>query len=185
MAPGDKDEKKDQATLENISTNIATMCSTLTSIDKNETVQTNTLLMMRNDYNKIIYALIAVIAASLGLKFINTPWYVDVAVFLCELTGVFVFFHLISVWKYLNLANRVMRIVLIVVMLFSSIVQTCVYHPVEEPAPSWFLLVVNVLLILLAVSSLWAVWFHKPKKQAVEQSKGECKDASTTGKTSP
>ena len=183
MAPGEKDEKKDQATLENVNTNIVTMCNTLNSIDKNQSVQTATLSMMRNDYNKIIYALIGVIAASLGLKFINTPWYVDVAVFICELTGVFVFFHLISVWKTLNLANRILRILLVVIMLFSSVVQTIVYHPVEEPAPTWFIFAVNILLILLAGSSLWAVWVHKPKVPPAKTQEGECKDASTAGKT--
>ncbi len=156
-------------TLASINKNQESMNSTLASIDKNQAMMNSTLSIMRTDYTKIIFALIAVVAASLGLKFINTPWYVDVAVYLCELSGTFVLFQLISVWKRINLANKVLRIVLVAIMIFSSVVQTCVYHPVEEPAPSWFLLVINLMLIVLAICSLWAVW-KKPEPKKIDKS---------------
>ena len=156
---------------------------TLNSIDKSIAIMCNTLDIMRKDYNKIIYALIGIVAASLGLKFVNTPWYIDAAIYVCELVGVFVTFHLISIWKDLNLSNRVMRIVLISIMLFSSVVQTLVYRPGHDPSPQWFSPIINILLILLGVTSMWAVWKHKPAK-----SKEACKlpdEVKKSEKTTP
>jgi hypothetical protein len=156
---------------------------TLNSIDKSLAVMCNTLDIMRKDYNKIIYALIAILAASLGLKFVNTPWYIDAGVYLCEAGGVFVLLLLLSSWKELNLANRSMRIVLVAIMLFSSIVQTIVYSPGSEPSPKWFSPIISGLLILLAITSSWAVWRHKPAK-----SKEACKlpdEVKKSEKTTP
>ncbi|MFA5377994.1 MAG: hypothetical protein WC455_19745 [Dehalococcoidia bacterium] len=138
---------------------------TLASIDKSLAVICTTLDIMRKDYNKIIYALIGIVAASFGMKFIATPWYVDLAVYICELVGVFVFFQLISVWKDLNLANKAMRIVLITIMLISSVTQSVIYHPGHEASPPWFAPIINILLILLGITSMWAVWKHNPKSK--------------------
>lgn len=146
----------------------------LDSIAKDMAVTCKTLDMMRKDYNKIIYALIAIVAANLGLKFISTPWYIDVAVYLCTFSGAFVLCQLIMVWNELRLANQVMRILTIAVLLTSSVTQMIIYHPGEEASPGWFPITINILLTLLAVSMVWSVWktpVPRPKKSSCSTDK--------------
>ena len=150
-------KKREEVTLQSIDTRLAVLC--------------NTTDIMRKDYNKFIYALIAVVAAQFGMKFISTPWYIDLAVYLAELSGVFVLLHLICTWKESSIATKIMRIVVVTIWLFSSGAQTIIFRPDNEPPPTWYLPILNGLLIVLAIAVSWLSWRHKTKADPAEKPK--------------
>jgi hypothetical protein len=107
--------------------------------------------------------LLGIIVSMLGLKAINTPWYVDVAVGIALISGVFLSYTAIIWWKYLSLAQRVNLIAFSALMIVSASTQIWIYHPGLEPAPEWFTPLINGLLIIVAGTLIWVGWTVIPK----------------------
>ena len=114
--------------------------------------------MIRRDYTKIVYALIAVIAANLGIKLAGTPAIVDVMIYLSLLSGVFTGLMLISAWKFLSNQMKGLQAIFSIFMLFNGAAQIWLYRPGEQPSPVWFNLVTNGFEILLAVFLILSAW---------------------------
>jgi hypothetical protein len=51
---------------------------------------------------KIFYALIGLATASIGTKFIGTPWYIEIGMYTAIFSAVFVLLITVSKWKCLN-----------------------------------------------------------------------------------
>jgi hypothetical protein len=140
---------KPLTTDEKILLNTAELCAKMDSLEKNTQRQ--------------FFALIGVIMALIGQKLISTPWYIDLAVIVCLISGGFLAMSIIFWWKSFSLSQRALRIVGSTLMLVSSITQIFIYHPGVEPSPEWFVPLINGLLILLGISFFWATWESKPK----------------------
>jgi hypothetical protein len=142
--PESKLTKEDQILI-----NTSKSCEALTDIKKTNERQ--------------FFALVGVIMALIGQKLISTPWYVDLAVILCLISGTFLLMSAVFWWKYYNHPQRATRITGSALLLVSAISQIWIYHPGMEAAPPWFAPVINGLMILLACSMMWAGWTQKPK----------------------
>lgn len=125
--------------------------------------------MMHKDYSKIVFALLGIVAATLGLKFAGTPWYIDATIYLSLFAGVFVLGVSISFRKDLALPQRVLRFIFSTFMIFNGIVQTVIYQPGTEVAPTWFTPIIEFFLIIIAFCLVWATWTIKPKKVKKEK----------------
>ena len=132
------------------------------------------LEMIRRDYIKIVYALIAVIAANLGIKLAGTPAIVDVMIYLSLFAGVFTGLMLISSWKYLSKWMRALQVVFSVFMLFNGSAQIWIYRPGEQPSPIWFNPVTNGFHILLAIFLILAAWSARGGTFFMKRSKHTC-----------
>jgi hypothetical protein len=119
---------------------------------------------MRKDYSKIIYALIGIIGATLGMKLIGTPWYIDLAIYFTEFSTLFLILTTWKFWKELNLAMRIVRVFAILLFATSSITQTFIYSPIDQNPPVWFPFVINILQTMLALAFIWSAWMFKPHK---------------------
>jgi hypothetical protein len=131
----------------------------------NEGVMRKTLENIEKNSMKQFAALIGVIMALIGSKLISTPWYVDVCVILCLVSGTFLVVLLVVWWKFYSLPQKATRISGCLLMLSSSICQIWVYQPGETPAPVWFVPLINITMVFLAVSLIWAGWKQLPKRK--------------------
>ena len=133
----------------------------LDRIDRNIVALCQSIDDMRKDYSKIVFALIGVVTATIGAKFIGTPWYIDLAVYFTEFSMAFLFFSTIQAWKSLTKQMKATRVIAILLLIVSSVTQTIVYAPGVEHSPIWFPPVINVLLSLLAVTLVWSAWSYR------------------------
>lgn len=117
---------------------------------------------------KQFLALIGVIMALIGQKFIATPWWIDVSVILALISGSFLLGILIAWWKEYSLAQKVTRLTGSTLLLFSSIASIYVFQPGIKQSPPWFPPIINILMILLAISLMWAGWVQSPKNGKVK-----------------
>jgi hypothetical protein len=148
MASASLDEKLTVA--DQILLNQVAMCKTL------EGIKDNTF--------KQFAGLIGVIMALIGSKLIGTPWYIDLAVILCLVSGTFLTMTLIHWWKDYSWSQRAVRIAFSILCTVSSVAKIWIYQAGEEPAPVWFSPTTNILMTLVAISMIWASWTMKPRK---------------------
>ena len=130
--------------------------------------------MIRKDYFKIVYALIAVIAANLGIKLAGTPVIVDVLIYLSLFAGVFTGLMLISSWKYLQNWMRVLQAIFSIFMLFNGIAQIWLFRPGEQPSPIWFNPVTDGFHILLAIFLILSAWSARSGSVRVKRTISPC-----------
>ena len=130
------------------------ICDKLESIEKNQMRQ--------------FLALIGVIMALIGQKFISTPWWIDVSVILALISGSFLAGLLIVWWKIYSKPQKATRIIGATLMLFSSITNIFIFRAGLEKAPEWFPPIINILMILLAIALMWAGWTQLPKNRNKE-----------------
>lgn len=147
-ASATEDIKKDS---HDSAVNSAKSCTILEDIQKNN--------------QKFVFALIAVIAGQIGLKFAGTPLYVDVAIYLCLFSGTFLLASLVAWFKEFDWPQRSSRIFTSTLLITSAITQISIYQPGEEVPPDWFIPLINILMILMAVSMLWVGWKQRPRKR--------------------
>jgi len=143
-----KSIREDTPKIEQVLIDNAKICKSLENIEKNSMKQFG--------------ALIGVIMALIGAKLISTPWYIDVAVILCLVSGAFLCVLLIAWWKEYSWPQRATRISGATLMIVSAITQIWVYQPGVENSPAWFAVVINALLIILSISLVWSGWKHLP-----------------------
>jgi len=133
-------------------------------LTKDEMIYANTerivlaLDMMRKDYNKIIYALMGMVAATIGIKFIGTPWYIDLSTFFTLGAGVFLLGVLIGQWKSFSINQRITRIIISLFMLFVAITQIFVYRIGDEIPPEWFPPMTHLFFVAIAVCITISTW---------------------------
>jgi hypothetical protein len=132
------------------------------------------LEMIRRDYTKIVYALIAVIAANLGIKLAGTPAIVDIMIYLSLFSGVFTGLMLISAWKFLQRWMRVLQAVFSIFMIFNGIAQIWLYRPGEQPSPLLFNPVTDGFHILLAIILILSAWSARGGLLRVKRANNQC-----------
>ena len=125
---------------------------------KESQIVTNTKLeWVNNNYQKIIYSMLGLIAASLGLKFMGSPWWMILFTYAALFSGVFVLSSVVFEWKNLCLLNRLIRIVFSVFILFSCICRVYVFEAING-TPEWYTPVVDLFFIVLSVLLTLLVW---------------------------
>jgi hypothetical protein len=109
--------------------------------------------MMRKDYNKIIYALIAIVAANIGLKFAGTPWYVDVGIYVSLVSGIFSCILVIVSKKYLSLRNFIIRLSFSLIIFGQGIAQIILFNKASTlsggPAMAAYDIIISIICVLL------------------------------------
>jgi len=84
------------------------------------------LLILNSSMMKIFYALIALAGASVGTKYIGTPWYIEIAMYSAIFSAIFVL--LITLWKWscLNVWEKWIRLTFVLSVTYAFCLR--VYH---------------------------------------------------------
>lgn len=127
----------------------------LTHIDSEVDGVRSDLKYMRNDLMKIVYALIGVIAATVGSGFVHSPIHVIITNYIALFSGVFVVASTAHKWNTLSVGKRSVRLAFSSFILFSAIAREIL---VIESTPEWYCIVVNMFLILISVILTINVW---------------------------
>jgi hypothetical protein len=126
----------------------------LTSIET-KVQDTNTSLM------KVVYALIGVIGASLGLKFVNSPVHTVIFAFVSFFAGTYLLASTIGQWKYMGWYLRTLRAFFTIFIYFSVICRTFIFESGITLAPEWYSPLVDSFFIIICILLLiisWKFW---------------------------
>ena len=110
---------------------------------------------------KLMYAMLGVIAASIGTKVIGTPLILDVLAYASLFTAVFTAGVTYHSWGVLSWPRRSLRIALLSLIMFSTSVRLWVYEVGEVAAPIWFPPAIDIFFIVLCVLLAYGVWRDK------------------------
>jgi hypothetical protein len=99
---------------------------------------------------RIVYACLGIIAATLGVKLIGSPWWVDLFTFFACFSVVFLIGETIIDWKELSFGNKIFRIVYILFVSFSVISRIFFFNPING-TPLWFTPVIDSFFALLCI----------------------------------
>lgn len=114
---------------------------------------------MSRDLMKVVYALIGVVGANVGVKFINSPIYLVISGWLAAFAGLFVISSVIHKWKSLPKLKKIMRLTFSFFVIFSVYCREAI---VPRP-PDWYGLVINLLFIIISILLVMSVWNDKAK----------------------
>ena len=103
---------------------------------------------------KVVYALIGVIAATIGVRFVNSPLPVIISSYMAAFSGAFVLISVIHKWKSLNYMKKALRLVFSVFIVISVYCRDIV---VPRP-PEWYDILINTFFIILSVLMVISVW---------------------------
>ncbi len=106
---------------------------------------------------KVIFALIAILAADKGIKLLGTPWYVHIGMWSCIFAGIWLLCMVIVQWKSLGLWRRVARVSISLAMLYASGLRIFYYGIGERIDPKWGA-IANFLWVAIAISAVAATW---------------------------
>jgi hypothetical protein len=107
---------------------------------------------------KIFYGMLALIAATMGVEFIGTPWYVHVSAYSTWFAGVFLLSVTLARWKYIKTRSKILGIEFSAMMLFSIFIRTFMYEVGAEPPPPYLGWGINFFYILIAVTLIVIAW---------------------------
>lgn len=106
---------------------------------------------------QIIMALIGIIAATVGVKFLGTPPLIHATVFLSWIAGSCLVGSLILAWKHFRWSVRAGILSFAVLVWFSVIVRTFI-SPYGSIAPEWYRPAIDSLFLLVSAALLWGAW---------------------------
>ena len=107
---------------------------------------------------KVILALLGVIGATLGLKFVGSPASVIISIYFTWLAGLFLLGVSLVRWRYMDWGQRLLRGLFIAFLSGSAFTRTFIYEAGVEPAPQWYPFLVDVFLTLIAVALIISAW---------------------------
>ena len=92
---------------------------------------------MLQSHTKLMYCMLGIIAASLGLKFVHTSPVTVISTYIAFFTAAFllgiVFSKGVKCWK-----TQLSRAVLAFLILYSTGIRLCIYQAAVEACPKWF-----------------------------------------------
>jgi hypothetical protein len=118
---------------------------------------------LKNDFMKMIAGLVGIIAANIGLKFVGTPWYVIVCVYMSIFAGVFLLASILLQWKVLTNLDKVIRTVFALFILYSSFCREFLFD-VSTGVPLWYTPIVDIFLTGICILLIVRVWNQKRKE---------------------
>ena len=115
------------------------------------------LSTLNSSIMKIFYALIALAGASVGTKFIGTPWYIELGMYSALFGGIFVFIITIWKWKCLCFAEKWIRLSFVVYVVYTFSLR--VYHyNTDTPFTKVEGMFTNIIMTSLAVAFIVLAW---------------------------
>ena len=116
-----------------------------------------TLDIMNGNYMKLFIAMLGIIAATIGVKFIGTPWYVHAAIYSALFSTVFVAFSTLIYWRRLKFWRRWIRVIFVFIVLYVSLLR--IYHyNLGTPLTQTEGFIMNILYILLCIGFVFRTW---------------------------
>lgn len=163
MTPS-QDELKLVALLTTMESKMDNMCSAITtSYNKILEENTKTIRDQAANYKQLVYALIASVGATVGVKFLGSPPWTELVEYITLFAGLFTILNLIFTWQSIaTLWKKIFLIVLASFMMFSATSHLWLRNE-EGHLPTWFNPTINGFFIVLAVFAIWGMWKHKWK----------------------
>jgi len=100
---------------------------------------------------RIVYSLIALIGATLGLKFIGSPVITVVTGYVAFFVSTYLLSSTIGLWRRLSRHLRILRLTFSTFIYFSVVVKEVIFVPGEGLAPFWFSPITDGFLILICI----------------------------------
>ncbi len=108
-----------------------------------------------NSNTKIMIALIGVIAAQVGLKFVGSPPWVIIASYVSFFASAVLLTSLVIFWKRMSLSMRLVRITFALFIIFSVTCRVIVFHETVTLTPVWYTPIVDGFFTLLCLLLIW------------------------------
>ena len=112
---------------------------------------------LSRDIMKVIYSLIGVVAASVGLKFIGSPIHVIISSYIATFASFFIIASVAHRWKFLPPIKKATRLMFSGYILFSVY---CRHFVIYQP-PEWFAISLNVIFTILSILLVISIWKDK------------------------
>ena len=116
-------------------------------------------------YSRMIFAMLGIIAATVGVKFIGSPPYVIIATYMAWFGSVFVLTSVVYKWRDLHWTARALRLSMGCLVLFSVLVRTIVYQVGIEAAPVWYSPAIDCFYIVVCTVMVLRVWKKPTAKE--------------------
>ena len=110
----------------------------------------------RKGIMKLVYAVLGILAATIGVKFIGTPMIVHISCYLALFAGTFLLFSAIGQWKALNWRRNLIRLGFVGMLYFHVGMRIVIEHTSLTAMPFWGTAVVNVFFILLSIGLVFS-----------------------------
>jgi hypothetical protein len=107
---------------------------------------------------KVVLSLLGLVAANVGLKFVGTPWYVDLAIYMSWFATIFLAGSMWFQRRNITPRRMVIRVVFISGLLFSIIMRSFVFEAGVEAAPWYYPLGIDIWLAAVSATFIWSAW---------------------------
>jgi len=104
-----------------------------------------------NHLMKIVYALIGLIAASLGLKFIGSPPDIIISLFVCLFVATYLVTATTFQWKHTRWLVKALNLGFAIFMYYSVICRIFLFESGITVAPMWYSTSINIIFVLLGI----------------------------------
>jgi len=121
---------------------------------------------LNKNTQKTVFALIGVIAATIGVKFMGSPWYSILFTYVALFAGAFCLAATIIEWKKLYASTIAVRLGFMIFLFFSVGCRTFVFEATQG-VPDWYTPVVDLFYVLLSVLLIISM----VKERAIKQDK--------------
>lgn len=114
--------------------------------------------MVLKSYNKMMYAMLGIIAATVGVKFIGTPPLTTIMVWLAWFALAFMIGTTVANRKKLPWRKIIVRVTFSFMLLFSVVCRTFVYQAGLDVSPVWFIPVIDAFYIAVCGALILSTW---------------------------
>jgi len=111
----------------------------------------------RGGTQKLMYAMLGIIAANVGVKFLGTPLHIWVAGYVLLFTTTFLLCSLIGFWKRLKTCRKVLIIAFTLIMML-NIIPRLISYKTGCDIMSWHPSTLNYIFSTVAVFVTYKVW---------------------------
>lgn len=110
---------------------------------------------------RIMLAMLAIIAATLGVRFVGSPAHTIVLTYATLFAGTFLLASIVFYWNRIPRSRLILRIGFMMFLFFSAICRVFVFVPEIELPPSWYVPTIDIFLTILAILLVVSVWKDK------------------------
>lgn len=101
--------------------------------------------------SRLMFAMLGIIAATLGVRFINSPpWTIGFA-YISFFTAVVLVSSVLFYWRRIGWPRAIVRIGFAAFMLFSVLVRIFIFESGITKAPIWYAPIIDIFFILLGI----------------------------------
>ena len=111
--------------------------------------------------SRLMLTMLGIIAATLGVKFINSPHWVIIFTYVSFFAAVFLIATIVFYWRKINWSRRLVRITFAGFMLFSVLMRIFVFESGKQAAPVWYAPAIDIFLAILGITLILSAWKDK------------------------